>query len=92
MTQLRTDTNILDPDIFPAEQGPPHHFSEAWRDTDPVHWNPATAEYVSPLPTSTKTKGFWVLTRYREVYDASRDQERFSSYDEGFVIWDPVDE
>jgi cholest-4-en-3-one 26-monooxygenase len=34
------------------------------------------------------TKGFWVLTRYQDVFDVSRDQERFSSHDEGFVIWD----
>ena len=34
------------------------------------------------------TKGFWVLTRYQDVFDVSRDQERFSSFDEGFVIWD----
>lgn len=29
-----------------------------------------------------------MLTRYQDVFDVSRDQERFSSYDEGFVIWD----
>ena len=34
------------------------------------------------------TKGFWVLTRYQDVFDVSRDTDRFSSFDEGFVIWD----
>ena len=82
------DANILDPGIFPAEKGPPHALFRAWRETDPVHWNPATPDYVPTVPASSMTKGFWALTRYQDVFDVSRDQERFSSYDEGFVIWD----
>ena len=92
MTPRSSDANLLNPDIFPTEKGPPHGLFEAWRSEDPVHWNPTTPNYVSPLPTSTMTKGFWVLTRYQDVFDASRDQERFSSYDAGFVIWDPIEE
>ncbi len=88
MNRWPTDANILDPDIFPAEKGPPHGLFEAWREADPVHWNPATPSYVPTVPASSMTKGFWVLTRYQDVFDVSRDQERFSSYDEGFVIWD----
>ena len=34
------------------------------------------------------TKGFWVLTRYQDVFDVSRDQDRFSSYEAGSIIWD----
>ena len=83
-----TDANILDPGIFPAEQGPPHPLFDAWRDTDPVHWNPVSPTYVPTIPASSMSKGFWVLTRYQDVFDVSRDQERFSSHDEGFVIWD----
>jgi len=88
MTQWPIDANILDPDIFPREKGPPHGLFDAWRDVNPVHWNPATPKYVPTVPASSMTKGFWVLTRYQDVFDVSRDQERFSSYDEGFVIWD----
>ena len=29
-----------------------------------------------------------MLTRYQDVFDVSRDQERFSSYEGGSVIWD----
>ena len=87
----QTYSNILDPGIFPAEKGPPHALFDAWRETDPVHWNPPTPAYQPAPPTSPLTKGFWVLTRYQDVFDVSLDQERFSSYDEGFVIWDPGD-
>jgi cholest-4-en-3-one 26-monooxygenase len=87
-----THANLLDPDIFPTEKGPPHELFDLWRETDPVHWNPTIPTYVAGQPGSSMTKGFWVLTRYQDVFDVSRDQERFSSYDEGFVIWDPGEE
>ena len=88
MKHWPADANILDPDIFPSEKGPPHALFKAWRDVDPVHWNPATPSYVPTVPASSMTKGFRVLTRNQDVFEVSRDQERFSSYDEGFVIWD----
>lgn len=88
MKHRPTDANILDPDIFPQEKGPPHALFQTWREADPVHWNPVNPDYVPTVPASSMSKGFWVLTRYQDVFDASRDQERFSSFDEGFVIWD----
>jgi cytochrome P450 len=36
-------------------------------------------------------EGFWVLTRYRDVFDVSRDQSLFSSHTGGPIIWDCVD-
>jgi cytochrome P450 len=87
----RIYANILDPDIIPDEKGPPHATFDAWRKAAPLHWNPATAAYKPLPPVSPLTKGFWVLTRYQDVFDVSRDQERFSSHDEGFVIWDPTE-
>ena len=88
MTKWQMDSNLLDPDIFPKEKGPPHALFDLWRAHDPVHWNPPTPSYVPNVPASSMTKGFWVLTRYQDVFDVSRDTGRFSSYDEGFVIWD----
>jgi cytochrome P450 len=82
-------SNILDPGIIPEEKGPPHATFDAWRESDAVHWNPPSTDYKPLPPVSPLTKGFWVLTRYQDVFDVSLDQERFSSYDEGFVIWDP---
>ncbi len=88
MTTALLEANILDPGIFPAEKGPPHALFDAWRVETPVHWNPPTPEYVVDIPGSSMDKGFWVLTRYQDVVEVSRDQERFSSYEGGSVIWD----
>ena len=81
------DTNILDPEIFPAEQGPPHRLFDHWRENDPVHWNPANPAYRSRMPDSSGAKSFWVLTRYKDVQDVSMNQELFSSHEAGIVVW-----
>lgn len=81
--------NLLNPELFPAQKGPPHPLFDAWRRDDPVHWNPPNPDYRARLPDSLEqTRGFWVLTRYDDVTEASLDQERFSSYQDGFVVWD----
>lgn len=80
--------NLLDPGLFPAEQGPPHHLFDRWRTSDPVHWNPPNPDYVNGMPGSSGVKGFWVLTRYKDVYDVSMDQALFSSHEAGIVVWD----
>ena len=79
MTASTLDDNILNPDIFPREKGPPHRLFDKWRKDDPVHWNPPTPAYAPKPPASPVTKGFWVLTRYQDVFDVSRDAELFSS-------------
>lgn len=89
MSQPMTYTNLLDVDIFPNEKGAPHALFDAWRENDPVHWNPVVSSYVAKQSDSSMSKGFWVLTRYQDVFDVSRDQEKFSSHEDGFVIWDP---
>ena len=76
------------PISFRRRRTAPHALFDLWRAQDPVHWNPPTPSYVPNVPASSMTKGFWVLTRYQDVFDVSRDTDRFSSYDEGFVIWD----
>ncbi|WP_381512668.1 cytochrome P450 [Sphingorhabdus buctiana] len=81
------ETNILDPEIFPAEQGPPHRLFDHWRENDPVHWNPANPGYLSRFPDSSGVKSFWVLTRYKDVQDVSMNQELFSSHEAGIVVW-----
>ena len=80
--------NLIDPDLIPAFGGPPHELFDAWRDSDPVHWNPPSASYRTRAPHVSLTKGFWVLTRYQDVVDVSRDQELFSSHEGSPVIWD----
>lgn len=80
--------NIVDPGLFPAKKGPPHEIFDAWRTNDPVHWNPPNPEYRAPVPGDGLWKGFWVLTRYKDVFDVSMNQDLFSSHEEGIVIWD----
>lgn len=92
MIEPKMDDNILDPEIFPLEKGPPHRLFDLWRQEDPVHWNPAIPSYAPKAPAAPLTKGFWVLTRYQDVFDVSRNQELFSSYDDGFTIWDQRDQ
>jgi cytochrome P450 len=80
--------NLLDPGLFPAEQGPPHHLFDKWRASDPVHWNPPNPDYENAMPGSSGVSGFWVLTRYKDVFDVSMNQELFSSHERGIVVWD----
>ena len=88
MTVAKIAENLLDPGLFPAEQGPPHHLFDKWRRSDPVHWNPPNPDYVNPMPGSSGVRGFWVLTRYKDVYDVSMNQELFSSHEQSIVVWD----
>ena len=82
------DTNLVDPDLIPGLEGPPHGLFDAWRQSDPVHWNPPNENYRSPLPDGHLDQGFWVLTRYQDLYEVSRNQDLFSSHEGGPIIWD----
>ena len=88
MTKFPCEADLLNADLFPASGGPPHALFDAWREADPVHWNPPVEAYNQGRSHGLVHKGFWVLTRYQDVFDASRDQSRFTSHDEGFLIWD----
>ncbi len=80
--------NLIDPTLIPACGGPPHELFDTWRESDPVHWNPPSESYRTPMAHASLDKGFWVLTRYQDVVDVSRDQELFSSHEGSPVIWD----
>ena len=80
--------NLIDPELIPAGGGPPHELFDAWRESDPVHWNPPSDSYRTPMPHASLDKGFWVLTRYQDIVDVSRNQELFSSHEGSPVIWD----
>lgn len=88
MPVAEVTANLLDPGLFPAEQGPPHHLFDKWRASDPVHWNSENPDYVNAMPGSSGVRGFWVLTRYKDVLDVSMNQELFSSHENGIVVWD----
>ena len=80
--------NLIDPDLIPACGGPPHELFDAWRESDPVHWNPPSESYRTPMPHASLHRGFWVLTRYQDIVEVSRNQQLFSSHEGSPVIWD----
>lgn len=88
MTAARATENLIDPDLFPSGEGPPHALFDRWREQDPVHWNPANPAYVNTFIESSGVSGFWVLTRYKDVFAVSNNQELFNSYEKGIVLWD----
>ena len=88
MLDLAPDTNLLDPDLMPSNLGPPHQLFDAWRESDPIHWNPPSESYESPMVGASLEQGFYVLTRHADVREASLDQHRFSSFEGSPIIWD----
>ena len=84
---MSENVNLLDPDLFPRGSGPPHEVFNEWRRDDPVHWNPPNPDYPPPR-RALPTRGFWVLTRYEDVANVSRNQRVFSSHPGGPIIWD----
>ena len=88
MIALTKDTNLLDPSLVPLLGGPPHELFDMWRRDEPVHWNPPSDTYQSPMPGASVHKGFWVLTKHKDVFEVSRNQQVFSSHDGGPIIWD----
>jgi cytochrome P450 len=82
------DLNLADPELLVKGNGPPFEMLARWRKEDPVHWNPPPPGYDNPNPQFRMDKGFWVLTRYEDVYDASRKPLLFSSAVGGATIWD----
>lgn len=88
MQNLPIETNLANADLIPDEKGPPHALFAAWREKEPVHWNPPSQGYRSGMEGNTLEQGFWVLTRYQDVHAVSRDQPKFSSHEGGPTIWD----
>ena len=88
MRKLTFDTNLLDPMLFPDLGGPPHELFDMWRNDDPVHFNPPSDTYECPMPGGSVQRGFYVLTKHKDVFDASRNQQIFSSHEGGPVVWD----
>jgi linalool 8-monooxygenase len=74
MSQLASagiDVDLSDPDLYVDEA--PHALFTRLRREDPVHWNPERSG-----------AGFWALTRYADIVEASRRPELFSSaYENG---------
>lgn len=85
---LPIDTNLANADLIPSQSGPPFSLFAEWRKSDPVHWNPPPENYGAHLVGASMKKGFWVLTRYDDVVEVSRDPSRFCSHVGSPIIWD----
>lgn len=70
------EIDLLDHSLW--EQGPPLSLFARLREESPVHWHPERGG-----------KGFWAITRYRDVLHVSRHSPLFSSYLGGTMIEDP---
>jgi cytochrome P450 len=69
-----TDIDLSDPDTY--LDGPPHDYFTELRATDPVHWQPMG------------DRGYWVVTKHRDVETVARQPLLFSSADRGVVLED----
>jgi cytochrome P450 len=61
---------------------PPHELFRRLRREAPVHW--------SPLNSFPSEAGFWSLTRHRDIAEANRDWETWSSHRGGFFMVDDI--
>jgi len=67
------DVDLTNPDFFAA--GPPHEAFRLLRRESPVH-----------LHRDPAGDPFWVITRYKDIWDVSVDQKTFSSARRGTIL------
>jgi len=80
------DVDLADPDNVVRYEGAPVEYFAALRREDPVHWNELTPAGRQDVPTLER--GFWVLSKYDDIVNASKDHAHFSSHRGGPVLWD----
>ena len=71
-----SDVNLTDPDIF--ERGTPHDMFKVLRREAPVFWHP-----------EAHGGGFWVITKYADLREVSKNPTLFSSARQGALLRDP---
>ena len=78
MTDPPPFVDLLDPASFASSV--PHDYFAWLRENEPVHWNPGRPRRErAPGVIDPEQRGFWVLTRHRDVAAVSKDHELFSS-------------
>jgi cholest-4-en-3-one 26-monooxygenase len=97
---LQDDSRLRRPpmhevDLFDSqtyESSMPHEYFAWLREHDRVHWQPPSpkASTIAALG-NTPQRGFWAITRYRDVVEVSLDQELFSS-ERGTSIMQDIEE
>jgi cholest-4-en-3-one 26-monooxygenase len=74
------------------ERGIPHEYFAWLREHEPVHWQPpGPVRGIGDTPLQQEQRGFWVVSRHRDVIEVSLDQERFSS-ERGTTLIQDLDE
>jgi len=71
-----SDVNLTDPDVF--QRGTPHHMFKLLRREAPVFWHP-----------EANGGGFWVITKYADLREVSKNPGLFSSERQGALMRDP---
>jgi len=70
-------------DLFDSatfERGVPHDYFAWLREHEPVHWQaPSALRPDVAIVLETEQRGYWAVSRYRDIVEISLDQERFSS-------------
>ena len=82
-------------DLFDSgtyEREMPHEYFTWLREHEPVHWQPPGPSRVSEIsPVNLAQRGFWAISRHRDVVEVSLDQQRFSS-ERGTALLNDIDE
>ena len=62
------------------ERGIPHDYLAWLREHEPVHWQPPR-EIKANLADimEANQRGYWAVTRHKDIIEVSLDQKRFSS-------------
>ena len=68
--------SLFDPDSY--QGGPPHAYLRRLRQEAPVCWHEKPGPEVTC--SSSLDGGYWVLSKYQDVIDVSRNPQVFSSY------------
>ena len=79
--------SLFDPDTYRA--GPPHAYLRRLRREAPVCWHEKPGPEVKT--NSAMQSGYWVLAKYQDVIDVSRNPHLFSSYVGTSFLMDPPD-
>jgi cholest-4-en-3-one 26-monooxygenase len=79
--------SLFDPDTYRA--GPPHAYLRRLRQEAPVCWHEKPGPELKT--NSTMQSGYWVLSKYQDVIDVSRNPHVFSSYIGTSFLMDPPD-
>ena len=82
------ELNLCDPDAY--RSGPPHDYLRRLRREAPVCWHEKPGPEVRAI--SKLDTGYWLLTKYQDVVDVSRNPRLFSSHAGTCFLMDPAPE